>query len=70
MAKKKKKIVSKKKPLCKKKIPTREKAYGDPVPVRPASDYYDLQTGEIYPKIFFRQDSLWDKIKRFFGYIP
>jgi hypothetical protein len=37
---------------------------------RPVSDYYDIKTGEIYPKIFFRQDTLWDKIRRFFGYIP
>ncbi len=37
---------------------------------RPVSDYYNLETGEIYPKIFFRKDSLWDKIRRFFGYIP
>lgn len=71
---KKKKVAKAKKKCCKKKkvcdstIP--EKAYGDPMPVRPVSEYYNTQTNEIYPKIFFRQDSLWDKIKRFFGFIP
>lgn len=71
--KKAKKIKAKKKLTPKKSLPqtdAREKAYGDPVPVRPVSDYYDLKTGEVYPKIFFREDSWWDKIKRFFGYIP
>jgi len=68
--KKKKKCTKKK--SCKKSCPTsckREKAYGDPVPVkpmRPVCEYYNLQTGEIYPKIFFKE-SWWDKIKRFLG---
>ncbi len=44
----------------------REKAYGDPMLVRPVSEYYNLETGEIYPKIFFRE-SLWTRLKRFFG---
>jgi hypothetical protein len=44
----------------------REKAYGDPMVVRPVSEYYNLETGEIYPKIFFRE-SLWTRLKRFFG---
>lgn len=47
----------------------REKAYGDPMVVRPVSEYYNLETGEIYPKIFFRE-SWWTKLKRFFGIIP
>lgn len=69
---KKKKCVKKSK--CKKKCNNsckREKAYGDPMPVkplRPVSEYYDLKTGEIYPKIFFR-DSWWIRLKRFFGII-
>lgn len=44
----------------------REKAYGDPMVVRPVSEYYNLETGEIYPKIFFRE-SWWTKLKRFLG---
>jgi hypothetical protein len=47
----------------------REKAYGDPMVVRPVSEYYNLETGKIYPKIFFRE-SWWTKLKRFFGIIP
>jgi hypothetical protein len=50
----------------------REKVTGDPMPVkpmRPVSEYYNLETGEIYPKIFFRE-SMWTKIKRFLGLIP
>jgi hypothetical protein len=50
----------------KKKSIKREKAYGDPMVVRPVSEYYNLETGEIYPKIFFRE-SLWTRLKRFFG---
>lgn len=49
------------------------KTYGDPQPVqivRPVKEYYNTETGEIYPKVFFRKDSWWDRIKRFFGYIP
>ena len=62
----KKKVKSKScKKKCKKKI-TKHSQHS----LRPVSDYYDLDTGEIYPKIFFRQDSLWTKIKRFFGYLP
>jgi hypothetical protein len=44
----------------------REKAYGDPMVVRPVSEYYNLETGEIYPKIFFKE-SWWTKLKRFLG---
>jgi hypothetical protein len=71
--KKKKKCTKKKscKKTCSKSCP-REKAYGDPMPVkplRPVSEYYNLETGEIYPKIFFRE-SWWVKIKRFLGLIP
>lgn len=63
-----------KKTRIKKKIKTRicdEKVYGDPTPVkptRPVSEYYNTKTGEIYPKIFFR-DSWWTRLKRFFGII-
>jgi hypothetical protein len=70
----KKKVKPKKKTSVKRKTKTnnivREKTTGDANPVRPASEYYNLESGEIYPKIFFRQDTLWDKIKRFFGFIP
>ena len=68
--KKKKKCTKKK--GCKKSCPTsceREKTYGDPTPVkpmRPVSEYYNVETGEIYPKIFFKE-SLWTRLKRFFG---
>jgi hypothetical protein len=73
MTKKKKKSTKSK--SCKKtcnKSCHREKAYGDPMPVkpcRPVSEYYNLETGEIYPKIFFRE-SWWTKFKRFIGLIP
>lgn len=78
MSKKKKAVKPKKKSVKKTKTVNkinndteiREKAFGDPVVVRPVSEYYNLESGEIYPKIFFRQDSLWTKIKRFFGYLP
>jgi hypothetical protein len=77
MKKKKKKSSPKssKKTSCKKSCPNsceREKAYGDPTPVKPlrsVSEYYNLQTGEIYPKIFFKE-SLWTKFKRFLGLVP
>jgi hypothetical protein len=77
MSKKKKKISSKKKPCslekCNKnqcvKNCGKEKAFGDPSPVRPVGEYYNLQTGEIYPKIFFKE-SWWTKLKRFFGLVP
>jgi hypothetical protein len=75
----KKKITKPKKKTCKKKktsvkntsaISMREKTYGDPALVKPLDDYNNTKTSEIYPKIFFRQDSLWYKIKRFFGFTP
>jgi len=50
----------------------REKAYGDPNPVkplRPVSEYYNLKKNEIYPKIFFKEN-WWTKLKRFLGLIP
>jgi len=50
---------------------SREKTHGDPMtvkPLRPVSEYYNLETGEIYPKIFFRE-SWWTKLKRFLGLI-
>jgi len=54
------------------KICTREKTYGDPMPVkplRPVSEYYNLETGEIYPKVLFKE-SLWTKFLRFIGLVP
>lgn len=70
----KKKVKPKKKSVAKKPkkktAPQREKAFGDPMIVRPVTEFYNVRTGEIYPKIFFRKDTFWDKIKRFFGYIP
>lgn len=36
---------------------------------RPVSEYYNLETGEIYPKVFLH-DSWWIRIKRFLGLIP
>ena len=70
----KKKIKAKKSKSVKKKkkiaTPVRERAFGDPHIVRPVSEFYSPVTNEIYPKIFFRKDTMWDKVKRFFGYIP
>lgn len=37
---------------------------------RPVSEYYNLKTNEIYPKLIFREDSWWIRIKRFLGLIP
>jgi hypothetical protein len=79
---KKKKVTNKKKKSnikqsksCNKKcdkICTREKVCGEPMPVkplRPVSEYYNLETGEIYPKIFFKE-SLWTRFLRFLGLAP
>lgn len=68
----KKKKVTRKKTVQKKrnKKTLIEKTYGDPQPVRPVSEYYNTETYEPYPKLIFRQDSLWTRIKRFFGFIP
>ena len=72
MKKKKKSNKSKSpKKSCSKSC-NREKVCGEPVPVkpmRPVSEYYNLETGEIYPKIFFKE-SYWTKFKRFIGLIP
>lgn len=49
----------------------REKAYGEPTPIkplRPVSEYYNLETNEIYPKIFFKE-GLWTKFLRFLGLV-
>jgi hypothetical protein len=70
MTKKKKTTKPKKKTTKKNTSPPREKAYGDPMPVRPVSDYYNTETGEIFPKVFLPQDSLWTKIKRLLGFQP
>ena len=72
MTKKKKKTVTKQRKdalpkSCKKKCDNkckREKAYGDPNPVRPGPSYVG---GEVYPRINFQPESLWARIKRFFG---
>lgn len=71
MTKKKKTIKPKTKRTNSKKKPIeqREKAYGDPMPVRPVSDYYNTTTGEIFPKVFLKE-SLWTKIKKFLGLQP
>lgn len=61
---------SKKKKATKKRKSSIEKVYGEPSSVKPVREYYSLKSNEIYPKIFFRKDTMWDKIKRFFGYIP
>lgn len=58
----KKKVKPKKKAQCKKNC-SREKVCGEPTPVKSVRP-----VNETYPKIFLRQDSLWTKIKRFFGY--
>lgn len=64
MTKKKKRAAKKsgKKKSNKKNI--REKAYGDPMPVKPVLSYVNE---EIYPRIHLRPESLWSKIKRFLG---
>ena len=56
------------KKCCKKKCDQtiREKVCGEPYPVRPVSEYYNLETGEIYPKVFFKE-SWWIRFKRFLG---
>jgi hypothetical protein len=60
-----------KKPATKKKqIRSKKRKQHSQKSLRPVGEYYNIETGEIYPKIFFRQDSLWDKVRRFFGYIP
>jgi hypothetical protein len=76
---KKKKVKPKKKAVKKKKIsPTKSstnvelfekacKAYGDPMPVVPTLSYVD---GEVYPRLNFGKETIWIKIKRFFGYCP
>ena len=51
------------------KVCSREKVYGEPYPVRPVSEYYNLETGEIYPKVLFKE-SLWTKFLRFIGLAP
>lgn len=33
---------------------------------RPVSEYYNLKTGEIFPRVSFK-DPLWTRIKRFFS---
>lgn len=67
MTKKKSKKSKKSKKVTKDIV--REKVIGEPNPVRPANEYYDLKTGEIYPKIFFNE-SWWTKFKRWIGLIP
>jgi len=55
---------------CKKKCDKkceREKAFGDPVPVKPSLSYVD---GEVYPRLIFKSESLWTRIKKFLGLIP
>jgi len=58
MSKKKKKSSPKKTKEC-----NREKVCGEATPVKSVRP-----VNEIYPKIFLPQDSLWTKVKRFFGY--
>jgi hypothetical protein len=72
--KKKSSIKSKKKSIKKNRTNSvkREKVTGDPMPVkpvRPVCEYYNTTTGEIYPKIFFKE-SWWTKFKRFLGLVP
>lgn len=85
MAKKKKpkQVTKKKKPKCcrREKVigePTVVKSVSqeaaekalDKVFKKPVCEYYNTTTGEIYPKIFFRKDSLWTRLQRFFGFLP
>ena len=54
------------------KVCSREKVCGEPMivkPMRPVSEYYNLETGEIYPKVLFKE-SLWTKFLRFIGLVP
>jgi hypothetical protein len=51
---------------CSKKC---DKVCGEPYPVRPVSEYYNLETGEIYPKVLFKE-SLWTRFLRFIGLVP
>lgn len=46
-----------------------EKALDNMVKQRPVSEYYNLETGEIYPKVLFKE-SLWTKFLRFIGLVP
>ena len=58
-----------KKTKCKKNNKcSREKAYGEPTIVKPATLSY--VNGQVYPLLDFRPDSLWTRIKRFFGLVP
>ena len=65
--KKKKSSIKKPKPCNKKRdgIGDREKAYGEPMPVKPLT-YVD---GEVYPRLVFKE-SLWTRFKRFLGLVP
>jgi hypothetical protein len=55
---------------CKKnnKKCSREKVCGEPTIVKPATLSY--VNGQVYPLLDFRPDSLWTRIKRFFGLVP
>lgn len=45
------------------------KALDNMVKQRPVSEYYNLETGEIYPKVLFKE-SLWTRFLRFIGLVP
>lgn len=44
---------------------TVEKVYGEPQKVIPVQ-----KCDKDYPILIFNKDSLWNKIQRFFGYLP
>ena len=59
----KKKVKQSTKPKTKKKKSIKKKIASK---FRPAYEYYDMRTGEIYPKIFFRE-TFWTKLLKFLG---
>ena len=60
-------VKKKAKPKSKKKKSTKKKQTAPKF--RPAYEYYDMNTGEIYPKIFFKE-TWWTKFLRFLGFTP
>lgn len=56
--------MTKKKKCCGKSC-QREKAYGEPTPVKPLT----YVNGELYPKLIFKE-SLWTRFLRFLRLVP
>lgn len=63
----KKKVKKKSKPKSKNKKSIKQKK--ETTRFRPAYEYYNMTTGEIYPKIFFKE-TFWTKLLKFLGLKP